>query len=439
MQLSHALDIINLHAPSRIDSLHDLLPADLISQALAQTDTVTFRKRKLPLESMVWLLIGMAIYNDKSMATIVNTMDIVNSDGKPFVVPSAVIQRRQSLGEDAVRLLFEKTQAYWHQQANHPVFCGLTLLGVDGVVWRSPDTPENNQTYSRQITTGKPSEYPQVRMVCQMELSSHLITASAFDDYNVNEMKLAGQLIEKTPDHSLTLFDKGFYSLGLLHRWHNSGTERHWLIPLKKGTQYEVVRRVGKKQAIVRLSSNPRARKLWPDLPEQLEVRLITRNVKGKETQVLTSMTDVLKYPVDDVAELYTHRWEIELGFREQKQYMLGNRLTLRSKLPQMVRQELWGILLTYNLVRYQMVKMSQHLQGEYYPCELSFTGMLAQIFRLLIGLPYTHSPGAVPRQLNTIYEMAEVLILPGRRERSCPRVVKRRPKRYPEKCQSVS
>ena len=90
MQLSHALDIINLHAPSRIDSLHDLLPADLIAQALAQTDTVTFRKRKLPLESMVWLLIGMAIYNDKSMATIVNTMDIVNSDSKPFVASSAV-------------------------------------------------------------------------------------------------------------------------------------------------------------------------------------------------------------------------------------------------------------------------------------------------------------------------------------------------------------
>ncbi len=166
MQLSQALDIINAHAPQRIDSLHDLLPADLISQALAQTDTVTFRKRKLPLESMVWLLIGMAIYNDKSMADIVNTMDIVNSVGKPFVAPSAVIQRRQSLREDAVRLLFEKTQAHWHQQANHPLFCGLTLLGVDGVVWRTPDTPENSQTFSRQVIAGKPSEYPQIRMVC---------------------------------------------------------------------------------------------------------------------------------------------------------------------------------------------------------------------------------------------------------------------------------
>lgn len=62
---------------------------------------------------MVWLLIGMSIYNDKSTADIVNSMDIVNSDGKPFVAPSAVIQLRQSLGE-GLRLLFEKTQAYWH-------------------------------------------------------------------------------------------------------------------------------------------------------------------------------------------------------------------------------------------------------------------------------------------------------------------------------------
>lgn len=59
-----------------------------------------------------------------------------------------------------------------------------------------------------------------------METSSHLITASAFDDYNVNEMKLAEQLIEKTPDHSPhAYFDKGFYSLGLLHRWQTTGTE----------------------------------------------------------------------------------------------------------------------------------------------------------------------------------------------------------------------
>ena len=84
----------------------------------------------------------------------------------------------------------------------------LTLLAVDGVVWRSPDSPQNNKVFSRQ----KDTQYPQVRMVCQMELSSHLITGSAFDDYKVSEMIIAEKLIETTPDYSVTMFDKGFYS-----------------------------------------------------------------------------------------------------------------------------------------------------------------------------------------------------------------------------------
>ncbi|GAW47344.1 hypothetical protein PDPJ_3_00165 [Photobacterium damselae subsp. piscicida] len=52
---------------------------------------------------------------------------------------------------------------------------------------------------------------------------------------------------------------------------------------------------------------------------------------------------------------------------------MLGNRLTLRSRLPELVRQELWGILLTYNLIRYQMVELCFNLKENYLPYQLSF------------------------------------------------------------------
>ncbi|MBU9838382.1 transposase, partial [Rahnella aceris] len=76
--------------------------------------------------------------------------------------------------------------------------------------------------------------YPQVRMVCLMELSSHLLRASVMDSYDVNEMRLAAKLADSAPDNSITLFDKGFYSLGLLHDWHNAGENRHWLTPLTK-------------------------------------------------------------------------------------------------------------------------------------------------------------------------------------------------------------
>lgn len=57
-------------------------------------------------------------------------------------------------------------------------------------------------------------------------------------------MRLAAQLAERTPDESITLFDKGFYSPGLLHHWQTCGEKRHWLLPLKKRTQYEVVHKL---------------------------------------------------------------------------------------------------------------------------------------------------------------------------------------------------
>lgn len=137
---------------------------------------------------------------------------------------------------------------------------------------------------------------------------SHLMTASAFGDYEVSETKLAERFIAHTPDHSLTFFDRGFYSLGLLHQWQSEGTEKRLLIPLRKGTQYAHVRKISHQQSIVRLTSTPRALKLWQGLPESLEVRLVTKTINGKKRQVLTSMTDLITYPVEDLAELYSHR-----------------------------------------------------------------------------------------------------------------------------------
>ena len=158
-------------------------------------------------------------------------------------------------------------------------------------------------------------------------------------------MKLAEGLIATTPDNSLTIFDRGFYSLGLLSRWHNAGEMRHWLIPLKKNTQYKVIRKLGNKDYLVKIETTPQSKKKFDDLGDSVIARLVTRTVKDKEVEILTSMVDPMRFPKRDIVDLYSHRWKIELGFREMKQYMLDNRFTLRSNQPDLIKQELWGIL----------------------------------------------------------------------------------------------
>ncbi len=187
MELSQALGIINLTSPEQARNLADLIPEDLIRQALNLSDTVTLRKRKLPPESMTWLVVGMSFFYNRPLTEIVNLMDIVDDSGSPFTARSPVIQRRKMLGENAVKTLFKLTQQYWHVQANHPHWHGLKLYGVDGVVWRTQDTAENSEAFGKAANQHGETGYPQLKMVCLIELSSHLIQGSEFDRYDVNE------------------------------------------------------------------------------------------------------------------------------------------------------------------------------------------------------------------------------------------------------------
>ncbi len=299
---------------------------------------------------MVWCIVGMALERKEPLHQIVNRLDIMLPGNRPFVAPSAVIQARQRLGSEAVRRVFTKTAQLWHNATPHPHWCGLTLLAIDGVFWRTPDTPENDAAFPRQTHAGNPALYPQVKMVCQMELTSHLLTAAAFGTMKNSENELAEQLIEQTGDNTLTLMDKGYYSLGLLNAWSLAGEHRHWMIPLRKGAQYEEIRKLGKGDHLVKLKTSPQARKKWPGLGNEVTARLLTVTRKGKVCHLLTSMTDAMRFPGGEMGDLYSHRWEIEQGYREIKQTMQLSRLTLRSKKPELVEQELWGVLLAYNL-----------------------------------------------------------------------------------------
>ncbi|WP_181892693.1 transposase domain-containing protein, partial [Pectobacterium parvum] len=100
MRISQAIDLVSRYDSTRnpLTSLGDFLDPELIARCLAESGVVTLRKRRLPLEMMVWCVVGMALERKEPLHQIVNRLDIMLPGNRPFVAPSAVIQARQRLG-----------------------------------------------------------------------------------------------------------------------------------------------------------------------------------------------------------------------------------------------------------------------------------------------------------------------------------------------------
>ncbi|MQU65704.1 transposase [Pseudomonas sp. FSL R10-1350] len=129
------------------------------------------------------------------------------------------------------------------------------------------------------------------------------------------------------------------------------GTNRHWLTPARKNLVSEEIVRYGKHDRLVRMKVSPQARKRNPGLPTHWEVREVSYEIQGKLKIVMTSLP-ASTYSTMAVAKLYQQRWEIEQGFRDIKSSMQQNAMTLRSKKIDLVYQEVWGLLLAYNVIR---------------------------------------------------------------------------------------
>lgn len=161
MHVGQALDLLSRYdsLPNPLTSQGSYLDPELISRCLEESGTVTLRKRRLPLEMKVWCNVGMALERKESLHQVVNRLDIMLPGNRPFVAPSAVNQDWQRLGSEALRLVFTQTATLWHGATSHPNWCDLTLLAIDGVFWRTLDTPENDAAFPR-WRNGRPVQPP---------------------------------------------------------------------------------------------------------------------------------------------------------------------------------------------------------------------------------------------------------------------------------------
>jgi len=419
--------------PENLGTFAKHLPQEWIEQALRATGTATIRKRRLPAEHVVWVVLGMALFRDRSIVEIVDKLDLaLPGAGEAPIAPSAVPQARARLGEEPMAWLFGHSAQHWaHASADRHRWRGLALYGVDGTALRVPDSVENRGHFGSAKGRTQ-SGYPMTRVVALMSVRSHLLAAARFGPFTRGEHSYANELWPEVPDRSLTIIDRGFLNPGVLIPLSRAGQDRHWLTRAKKNTSWRVVKRLGRMDELVEMVVSHQARKKDPTLPKVVLARAIRYQRKGFRPQtLLTSLLDADRYPAAEMAGLYHERWEIELGYDEIKTEVLEREESIRSQSPTAVAQEIWGILLAYNLVRLEMERVADQAGVE--PTRVSFIAALHLVCDEWLWCAVA-SPGAIPKHLRNLRAKLARLILPSRRERSSPRAVKVKMSSYPRK-----
>jgi hypothetical protein len=411
------------------------LDPDWIEEALAATGTATIRRRRLPAEQVVWLVIGMCLFRDLSMRELVSTLDLALPGSRGIrVAPSSIVQARERLGDEPLRWLFERTASTWaHASARQHDWRGLALYGADGTTVRVPDSTENREHFGGQDTRwNSTSGYPLARMVTLMALRSHILAGARFGPHATSEVELAQALWPLIPDHSLAIVDRGFLSARILIGLERGGIQRHWLTRARSDLAFERIERFASGDELIELNVSSEARKKDASMPARWRMRAIRYHRRGFKPQLLlTSLLDPKRYPADEIIALYHERWEIELGYNEVKRVMLDREETTRSKSPRGVAQELWGLALAYNIVRYECERVAD--QAGVPPTRISFVSAM-NLIEMALRMWGTDSAGRWPKRLVHLREDVEHFILPERRDRSYPRAVKIKMSNYPRK-----
>jgi hypothetical protein len=426
------MELCNWESGSGLKMLGSEMDAGWVQDALESTGTCSIRRRKLPAEHVVWLVVGMALFRDRPILAVVNHLGLVcgaDDEGRAQVVASAIPKARRRVGEAPLRALFQTTGRHWgHELAASCPWRGLSVYAMDGSCLSVQDTAENREAFAGPKGVKQQAGYPKLRLVTLMSTRGHIVVDAAFGPYTgkgTGEMTLSDALWDEVPDNSLLMVDRGFLSYHRFWRFQTRGEERHWLTRMKSRQQFEVVEEIGPGDYLAMLTIASGTREHHPELPEELPVRVLHYQVGDNPPQkLMTSLLDADRWPADEVIKMYHERWEIELGYRELKTQMLDRREALRSKGPESVRQEVWGILVAYNLVRRRMGYAAERVKES--PNRMSFGMSLMLIKAFCVFAAWYDAPRDAQRALAQLDTDLEAALLPPRRRRPpYPRVAK--------------
>jgi hypothetical protein len=387
---------------------------------------------KLPAHVATYLTLALALFPDddyEEVATkVTGSLDRYGCWDAGWRVPtsSGITQARKRLGRRLFAEVFERccgpvagevgsTAEFGALGTARGAFLGSwRLLAIDGFEVDLPDSKENAAEFGYAGSGENRSAFPKARVVALAECGTHAFLAAEIGDYATGEKTLAARLYPRLRDDELLTADRGFYSWTAWDSAQATGAALVWRAPtqldlpvvtvLPDGTYLTVLIkptvRGGRRERLLAAARDGLDTGDVNTVPEAFDERGLpvvhlarvieydvpdrVGNGSGELIVLLTSVLSPAHARADELAGVYNQRWEQETGHDQLKTHLRGPGKVLRSRLPDLVHQEIWAYLIVHHAICALTAKASAAADLD--PDRISFTKALRLIRRTATG-----------------------------------------------------
>ena len=418
-------------APGHLGELTQIVPFEMVDQALAATGTTQARVRVLPSRVVVYLLLAGCLFAELGYRQVWHKLTAGLGE-LPVASPgdNALWQARARLGAAPLRWLFDLLRGPATAITAGPVrWGGLLVCAIDGTTMTIPDSPRNLAAYGKQAGNHGGSGYPLLRLVTLAACGTRTLIDAVFGPASTSEQDYTRRLRRSLHAGMLVLLDRNFDAAALIGQLAATGADL--LVRLRSNRKLPVLRRYRDGSYLSQIGT-VRVR--------VTECQITIATSAGRHTgsyRLATTLLDHRQHPAAALVTLYHQRWEIETAYLELKSSILGGRV-LRARTPAGIAQELYALLTCYQILRIAITDAIEATGGGIDPDRGSFTialnaarDLLTQAANVIAGTVVDLS-GAIGRRV--LHNL-----LPDRRLRVSPRIVKRAISKYQARGPNIS